>query len=1542
GIAGRPHADAQGIVGMFVNTLAIRNYPNGERSYETLLSEVAANSINAFENQDVQFEDLVDRLDPLRDPSRNPVFDVALVVQNFQWRDLPDSPLPDNMEAFFNNGSSQHNTSKFDMTFFVHEEVGSIHINLEYYTGLFSRHAIQRLVRHFKNLVHILGRNPGIVLKELDVKSEAERQELLYSFNHGMNQTMNHGMNDNLIHRLIEQQAARQPEKTAAVCGLHSITYRELDRESNRLAFFLHHEKSIGPNTAVAIIMERSIIFLVAVLGVLKAGGAYIPIEPSAPEERIRTILRDACVGVVLSEKKYVRTLNRLQWDCATLHTYICLDSHNIREEEESLKNQLMDEKLWEYIGNQAYDDITGGGWVSSYTGEPFSRGEMDEYGDNVVKKVSALIDHTSRVLEIGCASGISMFRLAPSVSFYYGTDLSKVIIEKNRLRVEKEGFKNIAQSAVPAHQIDSIHQDGFHMVILNSVIQSFHGHNYLRQVIKKCIRLMADDGYLFIGDVMDQDLKETLIEDLRLFKLEHQGYRTKVDWSSELFVSRGFFRDLAHDFPEIAEVSFSRKIHTHQNELTRYRYDTLIKIAGKRRPSSESLSIEAGSTDSERHKFQQDLGTLETIPFEKPAVPSQPHHLAYLIYTSGTTGRPKGVMIEHRSLVNYIRWAGESYGSICGTTCDYPFHTSISFDLTVTSLFVPLTTGNRIIVYPNRESQLPVLNVLSDGHTDMIKATPSHLKLPDKELMRGNSRVKGFIVGGEELETRLAAEIAGSFDQPISIYNEYGPTEATVGCMIYRYAASALPASLTLAAVPIGVPITGCGIYILDRYMQPVPVLVTGELYISGVPLARGYINQPELTDRAFQPNPFVTGQRLYRTGDLARHLGDGNIEFLGRSDRQVKIRGYRIEIKEIENRLLEHEYIKEVSVIIREESGDLCCYWTAVDEQLTFSLPNIREFLLRRLPAYMVPANFTQLPEMPLTTNGKLDYNRLPAPGGMTADKKISGFGNEMGNEPGNKIEEQLSHIWAELLGIPHTAIGMEDNFFELGGHSLRLTVLVSKIFRQFNVKLPLAEVFKTPTIRQLALAIEAAAPSTFEEIEACEEREYYPLSFNQERLWIVNKRNPGDCAYNMPGCLELPHQVDEPSIRQCLEQLAMRHLSLRTCFVMIDAAPVQRVLRRIEVPLQVADISRQPGVSLEEIFNKEKATPFGLGQAPLFRAILVKRAEKQFTLIFNMHHIISDGWSMEILTHEFMQLYNGGGEVSGKGDGKGDGNSDALAPLKLQYKDYAAWQKRLFSDPVKMSELRRFWKSTLESLSPLNLPYDRLPGQRKSNRSAAYRMVLSNHLTHRLRQLSRDWEGSLFMVLLAGFNILLAQATGRKDISVAFPAAARQHEGLEDTIGMFVNTLLLSNHLDNDERCAHFFKRFKEKTVAALEYQDYPLELICGELKIRYPEIPVFFNMVNIGNGSSGGLSQLTDMKSRHIDRTQDAKFDLMCYVTEYKNAIEVSCHYFAELFSPVTVETIMNRYKALLEHISREPHLMLKEYKAKKKKKRNLSF
>ncbi|MCZ8519472.1 MULTISPECIES: non-ribosomal peptide synthetase [Paenibacillus] len=1198
GAAGRTHTDTEAMIGMFVNMLVLRSRPSSGKTFRAYLAEIRSLSLDAYAHQEYPFEELARRCGLQREPGRSPLFDAAFVVQNM---DLPDLRLGDlSVEAVPYTGG----TSKFDLTLFVWERGEEIRFQLEYSTDLFDRSTMERFSRHLVRVIGEAAGQPDRPMSGIELLTEDERRQLLAERGNMPAEYLPEGT----LHSMFEEQADRTPEETAVVSGTDSWTYRQLEEEANRIAALLRTCPDAGQEHPVAVLMQPSPRRIAAILGILKAGAPYVPLDPDLPAERIRNVLGDAGSGVVLTDRAQLPLLNRLQWECPAFRAYLCLDSYEVYAETEGEHNDLMAEALWEQVGEQADDDITGGGWTSSYTREPLSREEMDEYGENVLQKLRPYLHPELRVLEIGCATGISMFRIAPKVGLYYGTDLSRVIIEKDRERVEREGHQNIRLQCLPAHRIGEVEEGDFDLIILNSVVQVFHGHHYLRQVLAQAAGLLKAQGMLFIGDVMDQDSKADLLESLHAYKRAHPQALTKTDFHSELFLSRGFFEDWAADHGGVRGLDFSAKLGTIPNELTRYRYDVLIRI------DKGAAALPAGRS---RPKWKHQWGRTELESFSAVRAGASgdpdPGSLAYLIYTSGTTGRPKGVMVEHRSVVQLARWHIRHFGLTAADRCT--LYAGFGFDAAVWELFPALLCGASLHIVP------AALRLEMEGLRDYYEREGITVSFLPTQLcerfMEGKapSRLRALLTGGDQLKQYRP--------QPYQLHNNYGPTENTVvttSCLVERQE----------SLIPIGAPIDGVQIYVLGPYGQLQPEGIPGELCIVGGGLARGYWRAPELTLAAFVPDPFTEGGRMYRTGDLVRRRPDGNLEFLGRLDTQVKIRGYRIELGEIESRLLQHPAIREAVVVAKETSSGSRELWAYISAPEGLTEASIRETLSLTLPDYMVPARVVQLEQLPLTVNGKVDRRALE----RTADRsKGASF-----VPPRTAMESLLARIWEELLGSG--PIGIYEPFFELGGDSIKGIQMAARLHAE-GFRLEMKELFRHGTIAALAPRVwplEKELPQEAVEGEV-------PMTAIQKWFWSLGLADRHH--WNQSVMLFHPQGFDEPVLREVWTLLTGHHDALRMLFREAEDAPVQWN-RSIEAAqgrafrLESFDFrsEQEPQHRIEAECRRLQAG-HNLAEGPLIALGLFRTAEGDHLLV-SIHHLVIDAVSWRILLEDFGAAY------------------------------------------------------------------------------------------------------------------------------------------------------------------------------------------------------------------------------------------------------------------------------------------------------------
>ncbi|MCX6580369.1 MAG: amino acid adenylation domain-containing protein [Candidatus Aminicenantes bacterium] len=1236
-IAGRRHDDLEQIIGMFVNTLALRNYPVGEKNFPGFLQELKARTLGAFENQEYQFEELVEKISVSRDAGRNPLFDV---MYNFLNRD----EYPDRGKTRESRDpvsyTHRKGTSKFDLALEVVDLGERLALTFNYCTKLFTPATIERFISYFKNLLNLLSGNPRQKLSQLEIIGEQEKRRILYDFN----DTEAGYPGDKTIHRLFEEQAEAIPDHIALV-GLghgapgmgtreHHLAYRGLNEKASLLGCLLG-QKGVKTDAIVGIIAERSVETIVGILGVLKAGGAYMPIDPNSPGERRRYMMADSSAGILLTA-----------------------------------------------------------------------------------------------------------------------------------------------------------------------------------------------------GDVLSLSTREA--------RFHHSAF----------------------------------SIH-HSNNL------------------------------------------------------------AYIIYTSGTSGAPKGVMVEHRNVINLVEALNReiyiSYHKALNICLIAPY----IFDASVKQVFVSLLLGHRLYIAPG-ESRLNgeyLLDYCRKYHIEISDGTPAHLRLILENIKQYPAfpPVKQFIIGGEALKWDTVEEFLGRIGEGhLKISNIYGPTECTVDSSVYQI--NRLP-DRRLTDIPIGRPLSNCRLYIVDKAGRLQPIGIPGELCISGAGVSRGYLNQPAVTAEKFRVNPFPspspgTGKnrglhRMYYSGDLARWEADGNIQFLGRIDRQVKIRGYRIELGEIENRLLTHPGITGALVLVREDhAGDryLCAYIVCnkgADFPGFAILKNeLKDYLSRSLPEYMIPGYITEVEAIPLTPSGKIDWRKLPGP----VVKGEEGY-----HAPRDFTEKKLVELWVEVLGRDplQETIGIDDNFFNLGGHSLKATILASQIQKEFEVKLPLVEIFRAPRIREMGEYIKSMVKSKYVSIEPAEERKYYALSSAQERLYVLQQISFDSTSYNMPYVIPLPGDIDMAKLESTFKALIARHESLRTSFALKNEEPVQLIHR--DVHFSIGNYEAAIDEELEKIMA-EFVRPFDLSGAPLLRVNLLARGPRRRDLLIDMHHIITDGISQEILRKEFMALYGG----------------EQLTPLRLQYKDYSQWQNSQI-EKERLKQQESYWLNEFAGDIPvLELPTDYLRPLIQAFDGDAVNIEIPGEETHALIALGLAGSATPFMVLAAMFNILLAKLSGREDIIIGTPIAGRRHADLEKIIGMFVNTLVLRNYPIGQQTFREFLKEVRERSLEAFENQEYPFEELVEKVGVnrdtgRNPLFDVMFSMQNVENISAGarvdGEREQAEKGDDLENIFQTAKFDLTLTVVDVGAGPDrrwlFSFQYCTKLFKKETIQRFARYFKNTASIIIKDPGLKLKE-------------
>jgi iturin family lipopeptide synthetase A len=1052
GIAGRSHADLEGIIGMFVNTLALRNYPKSGLSFRQLLSEVKAKVLSGIDNQLYPYEELVNFLNIPRAANRNPLFDVMFTLQNFGWDEFVIPGLT------LSHYGIARRMAKVDIELTIAESADELLCDFEYATDLFEKKTISRFASYFQKIVAAVTENPDRPLSEIDILPAEERRELLYTFNAASTYDPDTGYRT--IIELFREQVKNAPEKTAVCYLSRKLSYSELDEKSSQVAIRLR-ALGIGSGNLVGILQEPSELLPVSLLGVLKAGGAFVPIDKDYPESRKRHIIESSGLNVVLTT-----------------------------------------------------EDVT-----SMLTGAP---AEQDD-----LPRVSA-------------------------------------------------------------------------------------------------------DG------------------------------------------------------------------------------------------------------------------------------------LAYVLFTSGSTGLPKGVMIGHDSLFNYLSWARDTY--IRGEEGTMALFSSISFDLTITSMFLPLITGNTLYVYQQEPYSAQIERVVSDGLVSVLKLTPSHLKL----LREGNadlSRIRCMVVGGEPLDTGLAEAISNRGSDALEIYNEYGPTETTVGCVIHRY--HRREAGIR-SSVLIGKPAPNNEIYILDDHLHLLPRGVPGEMYIGGRQLFRGYIAAGDQTVAVLLSNPFVPGKQLYKTGDLGRWLPDGRLEFLGRLDHQVKIRGYRIELGEIESQLMRHPEIKEVVVLTRERGGEkyLVAFYVSASNPDHAAL---RNHLSGSLPEYMLPAFYVPVTSMPLTANGKLDKNALPHEDFSPAKDHIA---------PATKEEKLLCDVWSKVLSLE--AVGVTDDFFSIGGDSIRSIQICSRIKNE-GYKLTVKDIITHKTIRALASLLQKQVAG--KKITPAIVTGVVPLSGIQH--WFFENQKDSRHHYNQAVMLNFPERITEEEVRAIFGVLHYHHDALRMSYTLSGSTVLQEnrgpdYLHSLSVQDMRADAN--PGELLLSWCNRLQ-TGIDLEQGHLMKAGLFDWTDGSRLLIV-IHHLVVDGISWRILFEDVETLYK---------------QIKSGEPMKLPLKtnSFKLWSERLRSEYIggsRYKEAVSYWNASLNREMVRITPIDP-SGSNKGRDVVTSRFRLPKTLTGQLLgDVHSTFKTRVNDLLLAGFLMSVNEHYGHGALQVDLEGHGREEifeeVDVSRTVGWFTS--------------------------------------------------------------------------------------------------------------------------------------------------------
>ncbi|MCB0606743.1 MAG: amino acid adenylation domain-containing protein, partial [Lewinella sp.] len=961
----------------------------------------------------------------------------------------------------------------------------------------------------------------------------------------------------------------------------------------------------------------------------------------------------------------------------------------------------------------------------------------------------------------------------------------------------------------------------------------------------------------------------------------------------------------------------------------------------------------------------------METVgPTGKPGPAAQVSgaNLAYVIFTSGSTGRPKGAMVEHAGMINHVYAKINSLGMDEHSVVIQ--NASQSFDISVWQMLAPLLVGGTVVIYDDDLVQDPegMAGRLKVDEPTILELVPSYLSVlldiySDHPEYAPPASLKHLLITGETLKPGLVRRWFSAY-QGVTLVNAYGPTEASDD--ITHYFMESDPQT---DVIPLGTPIQNSAIYILDRNMNLCPPGTVGEICVSGICVGRGYLNQAEKTADVFVTDPFRQDRevRMYKTGDLGQYREDGQILFHGRKDYQVKVRGFRIEPEEVEKAILAINGIKDAVAIVQEDhlqNKFLCAYLVAEKEGSLHS-HDVEFMLAAKLPAYMVPAHIIWMPALPLTSNGKINRKSLPDPwkleynvhlSGRIRDKLLASLPahmvpgsfvvldklpltstgkidrkklekleivrqKDLGFEaPKSELEMRLLKIWQKILS--RERISTSDNFFDIGGHSLTSGRIVAEVFREFGVKITLRDMFTYPTVKDLTRVIREAKVDQFESIPPSPPREFAELSHAQRRMWILNKMSDSGAVYNIFNTGRLTGPVDSRIVESAFRDLLTRHESLRTAFVQVGEEPRAKVLPASEVPFKVNELDIRSFQSPEKMARDRavyiSTQPFDLAATPLFRVELLRTGDEDYIFVMVIHHIIADGWSLNLLFREFMALY--AAHASGRDAG--------LPQLSIQYRDFAAWQNgRLKGE--RLAEQLGFWLRQFEGEIPvLNLPYDfpRKPVKTYSGGSAE--LLLEKELLDQVYDFGKKNHATLFMNLLASVSTLLYRYSGQSDMVIGTPVAGRENPDLENQIGLFLNTLAIRTRFEPDQNFWELLNLIKENTLSVFQHQEYPFDKLVDELELKrdLSRSPLFDVMIVLNNTLDAVADREVSLPFAIGEFPVGnvlSKFDLTFHFTETAEGLQMELNYNTDLFTAETIRSLLRHLRRLIAAAIAEP-------------------
>lgn len=1056
-LANRTSARFQETVGMFVNMLPVPFDVESGACFSDFALQTAAHVDFTLRHSRVPISEIVRALQWGARLRGEAPFNVGFSFHDSMMAAPRFSGLAARLEEALPNGSA-----KFDLSVvgILSNRTASHTMELlfEYSIDVFDREMIQRMVRHYVVLLEAVVQKPQARLRDLPLLGPAEKQQLLF----GWNETAAHYHRDVCIHQLFEEQAALAPEAIALYYENEHVSYGALNARANRVAHNLY-ASGVNRGSLVALCLDRSVNMVVGMLAILKSGGAYVPLDPQWPRERRLSLLKALDLQTVLTQSAQLRTMEGLAWDAGCVRQVYCLDGDERYSPEDEV-DRPQTEEFWAFIMERSDDEVSAGGFISSFTNEPFTQSEVQQYVDQVLRLLGDTICAGSRILEIGCGSGAIAFELLARGVEYVGIDPSPQYQDRNREKARRAGFPGARFETCYAHELSRVGQP-FDAIVMPSVTQFFPSHRYLRAVLDDCFAILSPGGVLVVADVMDPSQREAFAAALRDYKNDHPQVQVKGEGDLKLQVMPAFFEAYVASGGGITATVVRRAPELFTTELV-HRYDVVMRKSTTGARNAAKPEASRGVRTYWPSSFK-DSGH----PNPRLATADSP---AYVIFTSGSTGQPKGVVVKHRPVINLISWVNRFVGV---TAADRLFFvTSMCFDLSVYDIFGILAAGGSVDIVPGCKMKDPeeLAHYFADRPITFWDSAPAafgyfapFLQADGPSVARSSLRT--VFLSGDWIPLGMPDRIRELFPSA-RVVALGGATEATVWSN-YFVVDRVEP---QWRSIPYGRPIQNARYYVLDGDLQPQPIGVPGNLYIGGDCLASGYFGDPITTASKFVPDPFAAeaGRTMYCTGDLAQFMPDGNIEFLGRVDQQVKVRGFRIELGEIESALIRCPGVKEAIAIVRDDgSGEKTLVAYVIPQLLAmFDAGDLRRQLDRLLPTYMVPASFIALDAWPLNANGKIDRRELLTIGVPAVMEEATM--SSVTELPTQSVPRDILSILNELL--PGSRFGLDDDLISKGMHSLAMMRFVSRCEEMFGVRLRVRDVYRLSTPSAIARAI------------------------------------------------------------------------------------------------------------------------------------------------------------------------------------------------------------------------------------------------------------------------------------------------------------------------------------------------------------------------------------------------------------------------------------------------------------------------------------